>query len=486
MKPVKSVTGWDRLKRAVKYAFGADDFYHGGHSDQRRLPIIKLDRDILTMMSERRQRMMISDGRYIYGSFPLVSGCVDQKSDYVYGSSWQLQSYSEDDDFRRAVMEDFKNIESQLDKRGGAFGFRRNVKLLSKALEVEGDTFVLLTEERNTGFPKLQYMEAHTVGNWANERDEVVRAGSYRGRRILSGVIYDDYSMPIAYRFKDEGSRVGYRDIGVSAVVPVVDMRYFSQGRGKPTICAALYDWYDLSETKDAQKVKQKNTSMLNLIESNETGAIDVGNLTVNPRPAMGGDLQTEIYDAGAIRYIRNGASLQTHTADDPSGGWLEFTKTVQQQAIFAMRWRREMFDAEQMARAAARGVVNDINRSITDRCEVLTPAMKRIALYVIAKRAKMGAYELPEDWFKIGFTKPAEFRVDEVNLRKADIEDLRAGLSDERSLVEKRGEDYDALLLRRAVDIKKKKEVARLAGLEPWELGSLLRPGEIPDPGGE
>ena len=105
---------------------------------------------------------------------------------------------------------------------------------------------------------------------------------------------------------------------------------------------------------------------------------------------------------------------------------------------------------------------------------------MKRAAMYIIAKRAKQGVYgQLPEDWWKIGFTKPAQFTVDEGRMRAADIADLRAGLTTEDHIVEARGMNYEELVRKRAANVVMKKRIAEENGLDPVELGTTAMPGD-------
>ena len=97
-----------------------------------------------------------------------------------------------------------------------------------------------------------------------------------------------------------------------------------------------------------------------------------------------------------------------------------------------------------------------------------------KILAYVIAKRAKQGMYKLPEDWLNFGFTKPREFIVDEGNIRKADLEDLRAGLVSEVEILSKRGLDPDEFYRKRAEGLVLKKQIADEYGLDLRELGTL------------
>ena len=458
---------------------GTNEFYPGGADDQRRFGRGKLDKDIAELMVENRQKMLLGDSRYIYQAFSTVSGAVKQKANYVYGNAWKLKSYSENKEFADAVEQDFMRIDRQLDTRGAGFSFSKSAWLGSKTIDVDGDYFILLTENPNTGMPKLQYLEAHRVGSFMQHGEQHVKGGRYKGMRIFAGVIVDEYMRPIAYRVKDESNKDGHRDVNANSMIHVADMHWFSQSRGQPTIAAAILDWYDLAETRDAEKIAEKVNSSLTLIESNETGRADMGNSIVNPQPGGDGRLQTQLFDSGLIRYIKNGGSLSTHQSNRPSDQWLNFTKLVESSAFYALGWRREMLDSSAVGGAGVRGFAADINKSIINRCEVLKTAMKRAAMYVISKRAQQGIYDLPDDWYKIGFSKPAQFTVDEGRMRAADIADLRAGLMTEDQIVEARGIDYEEMVRKRAANIVLKKQIAEENGLNPTELGTTAMPGD-------
>ena len=479
--PIKSTYGRASARTsAQQLRGGSSEFYPGGRNDQRRFNTRNLAQDITDMMTANRHRMLLGDSRYIYQSFSSVAGAVKQKANYVYGGSWRLQSLSADAAFAQAVEEDFKRLDMMFDIRGSNFGFRKNVWRGSKLLDVDGDFFVVLTEQKETGFPKLQFIESHKVGDWGECRDGYVSdSTAYQGRRILTGVIVDDYMSPIAYRVKDDSRNRGFQDIPANSIVHFADMEWFSQGRGTPSIASAILDWYDLSETRDAQKIKQKVNSILTLIESNENGKVDAGRNALG----MGGGsaaTATSYMDSGMIRIIKNGGSLKAHTANDPPEGWMKFTKLVESSAFYALGWRREMLDSSDVGGAGVRGFAADVNRSIASRIEVLENGYKRCAQYIIAKRAKMGSYELPEDWWKLAFTRPAEFTVDEGRMRKADLDDLRAGVITESSIAERRGNNYEDVVIQRAKEIAHRKRVAEEYGHDLSELSILTKPGDI------
>jgi hypothetical protein len=459
---------------------GTREFYAGGRNDQRRLTTQQLAKDIQDMMTANRHKMMLCDARYIYQSFSSVAGAVKQKANYVYGNSWRLQSHSADLEFAQAVQDDFKNLDHFFDIRGSNFSFRKSIWRGSKALDVDGDFFAILTEQEGTGFPKIQFIEAHQVGDWGSISDGMVTDSSaYNGLKICAGIILDEYNAPIAYRVKDDSRALGFQDVPANSMVHFMDTEWFSQSRGQPAIAAAVLDWYDLSETRDAQKVKTKVNSILTLIESNESGTRD------SARNLMGLDQgqntpATTYMDSGMIRIIKNGGSLKGHTVNDPPEAWQKFTKTVEQSAFYALGWRREMLDSSDVGGAGVRAFQGDINKSIKLRCECLNYGFKRIAQYIISKRAKQGAYSLPEDWWKVSFTAPAEFTVDEGRMRAADIEDLRAGLTTATNIMERQGRNFEDELMQRPQELVKMKEIAEQHGLDYRELSLITRPGDI------
>lgn len=480
--PIRSAYGRASMRNANAsyHRAGSDEFYPGGRNDQRRFSSRNFAQDIADMMCANRHRMLLGDSRYIYQSFSSIAGAVKQKANYVYGGSWRLQSLSTDTSFAQAVEEDFKRLDNMFDIRGTNFSLRKNVWRGSKLLDVDGDFFVILTEQKDTGFPKLQFLESHKIGDWGEVYNGYITDGSYyKGKRILTGVIVDDYMAPLAYRVKDDTQARGYQDVPANSVVHFTDMEWFSQGRGTPSVAAAILDWYDLAETRDAQKTKQKINSILTLIESTESGYRDVG-MNALGIGGEGTEPATQYMDSGMIRIIKNGSSLKPHTANDPPEGWMKFTQLVEQSAFYALGWRREMLDSSSVGGAGVRGFMADINKSIASRSEVIENGYKRLAQYIIAKRAKQGAYTLPEDWWKLTFSKPAEFTVDEGRMRKADLDDLRAGVITANDIVERRGCNYEDVITQRAKELAFLKDVAEQYGHDVSEISILTKPGDI------
>ena len=479
VKPIKLFT--KRAKEAFRYCFwGNDSAYPTASTSAQRNAQGEMDGDLLDLMSQHKMLLLRNDGRYIYTSNSTVNGAVKQRASKVFGESWRFQSHSEDETFAKLVEDDLEAIDGLIDIRGQQFSFRRNVKIESKALDVDGDVFVLLTETK-TGFPKLQWLEAHRIGCDLYSNTDRVESGKYRGLKIKSGIIYNEFGAEVAYRVLSEDKQ-SFRDVSARDMIHITDPDWFSQGRGIASIASGMLDWYDLAEVRNFEKIGQKINAALTLKETNDSGKADAASRIIKGQTgASQAPFQSELIAGGTVRYLKNSASLEAHESNRPSDGFLKFSDKIEAGAFFGMGWRREMLDSSAVGGAGVRAFQRDINDSITDRCSVLNRFRKRMVLYVIAKRAKQGIYTLPADWMKCSFTKPREFTVDDGQSRQADRDDLRAGLASEYDILARRGYDPIEFTTRRAKYLADRKKIAEKHGLKDSELGTVLMPGDMP-----
>jgi capsid protein len=340
IKPVKSFT--KAAKRAIYAFWGNDSAYPTASTSAQRNAQGDMNGDLLDLMSRHKTLLLRNDARFIYTSNSTVSGAVKQKSGKVYGESWRFQSHSQDADFVAAVEADMDAIDGLIDIRGPQYSFRRNIKIESKSLDVDGDAFVLLTETKD-GFPRLQWLEAHRIGCSYYDNTERVQSGKYRNLKIKSGIIYNEFGAEVAYRVMSEDGE-SFRDISARDMIHITDPDWFSQGRGVPSIASGMLDWYDLAEVRDYEKIGQKVNAALTLKESNDTGKRDTATSIINGQTgASQAPFQSELIAGGTIRYLKNSASLEAHESNRPSDGFLKFSDKIEAGAFYGMEWRREM-----------------------------------------------------------------------------------------------------------------------------------------------
>ena len=133
------------------------------HSDHRPWePIEK--KDISDLIPSVDRTTLMSHARRIYINFGPIKNAINQRSMYAVGRAFVPVYKGTDDAFGVAatewLMESFYPIG---DTRGGMHDFRTNLFGYSSALDVDGESFVLLTETA-TGFPQYQGIPSHRVG----------------------------------------------------------------------------------------------------------------------------------------------------------------------------------------------------------------------------------------------------------------------------------------------------------------------------------
>jgi len=432
-----------------------------------------LAREVRELMTEWRQRALVSDARYVYSSTGgTVAGAVHAKSDAVVGDAWRAVYLGEDRNFQRAA-EQILNEDwlPRSNIMGGPFDWAASVWIGSKSIDVDGDFFILPTYTES-GEPALQYIEGHRVATRLGQ--EIVKSGPFRGAKIVHGIAVDRSGRPLAAQIlgADESGKDD-EIISLAQLILCFDPRWFSQYRGIPSLAYSVLDWYDLGEIREAEIVGVKARSKIIMLERTQSGrspsALEIMN---GSSSADGGAAVQELAD-GMIRYVQSRGDISAFDANRPGDAWQSFVEMVQRGALIGMDWPPELVWKMEGSGAPARAVIKRANRSAKRRQKVIACAYRRAALHGLSHYIDRGELPMADDWWRWGFTMPPELSVDDGNDRKADREDYRIGLLDEQTIVERRYDiSYEDYLQRRARSEKRKLEVAAEHGLDPQRMG--------------
>lgn len=410
-----------------------------------------LTRDVWQMIPQARHRSLVSDGRYIYGGSGAVSGAVRKRADYAVGWAWNPVYKGNDERFRAIavpIMERWLNL---CDVRGPSFDFRMGLRIASIAMDRDGDTFAVLTRTPDGG-PRIQWLEAHRIGTPGfGYSDNIVPAvegtEGYAGKVVLSGIIYDEQMAPIGYnRLTPSPDGFGYVDrwdiIPAASVVHFMDPSWTSQARGIPSICNAVLDWYDIGETREAEKIGTKARSAIAIVEKNETGRREVAREAVGlagVQPGRGG-LQTQMLERGLIRYIKSSGEISAFESNKPGDAWQNFMDYVTRGAFLGMDLPYEFaWDSSKLGGANIRAVVGQVQRSVENRQAVMYQAARLMLLHAVGTYMRRGDIPFSADWFKWEFQMPAKYSVDVGRDSQNRREDFSVGL---RSATDILGED--------------------------------------------
>lgn len=472
---------------------GGAQVYEGSQDSRYRLQRPQLDREMASMVTRDKHRAMMADARWIYVSFPLVSGAVKQKSQYVSAGGWNLQFAGEDEEWGRRAEKLLRAHDRSCDVRGPMFSFAKCWEIGCRLWDIDGDFFVALVQGPG-GYPQLQFLEAYRIGTrWGataivpvrGERTAIVAGGAYDGARIIHGVVYDDAARPIAYHVLGSTPE---RDRFVAArdMLHVANPSWFSEGRPFPTIAYAVLDLYDVKETRGFEKIAQKLNSAIAILESNEAGRRpeninNVSGTSATLQAAQTGEtFSIEAFEGGMIRYLKSrSGQLTAHESRRPGDGWLKFDRTLLAGAFYGMEWRIEMLDLSLLGGAPTRGFQDNINTAIFARWGDLAPYALRAQLWRIASFIERGDLPAHPEWDQWAFTPPPEFTVDPHKQSSTDLENVRAGFDTHPDALRRRGYDPEDALRRQARYLKLRARVAQAEGVDPKELGRLDQPGD-------
>lgn len=500
------------MPSAILDAFGRPATYQGASGglyartpDDNRLrpaPPNHFD-DYLSLLSSWNWRQLVSESRAI-GSRGLVAAALLQKADYVSASDWRPFFDGKDSgygDEAEQLLEDTNHI---VCTRGPRYDWATLWRLGVLSVAPDGGFFVLLTSSAE-GWPLLQPIEAHRIGQRIQNNDKVTMDSAwtqvtnddgeiehistpYVGLRITNGVITNRAGAEVAYRVlgsNPDGS--DDHDVSARDMIHVGPPRYFSEGRPAPQIAPGLLSLIAVDLARNAQLDQQINDARLTLINSNETGKQDITKQLLNQDgggPVTATGTNPEMVERAQFRYIKNGDKLTPFESKRPSTEWMNFDERSAATAIAASGWRLEMLDPTALRGAATRAFQDQINTLILASFKSFRHAVQRCTRYRIAKFTQLGMLPDNPEFMKWGVTQPPDFIVDR-NSSIVDIALVRAGADSMPDLHRRAGKRSREVLQQEARYLWEKHMAAKAWSkdglkIQSSDLGNLSQRGDI------
>lgn len=483
----------NQFGRPFDFPSSGRGLYESADEDGTRLARPNLNQDIALLLSRYKHRALLSDSRYIVSTFPIVQGGVQQKSHYVSQAGFAPTFHGRDKLWGRIARAALIQAHKVIDVRGGLFNWNKNWQIGCTLLDIDGGFFIV-RGETDTGFPQLQFLEAHRVGTRNGET--LVVSGPYQGLRILNGIIYNAKGREVAYRVLGSAPEFD-REISTLDMHHVASPRWFSDGRPFPTIAYSILDWYDAKEARGFQRTKQKINSAHTLTETNETGKAPsdpFGNAIAAAQRAEQPTLGTaaapiepivKLIGGGLIRYVKSGTGkLESHADNTPGDGWLRFDERVVAGAFIGMDWRAEMLNLSSPGGGAlTRGFADQINTSIYSRWSDLIPHVYTDEMFILRKLIARGDLPDNDEWWHWAYTPPADFAVDGGRSSKIDIESIVAGTETTPAIIGRFGKTPEEVLRTQAEYLQLQAEIEKEYKLAPGALGSAEKAARVADP---
>lgn len=377
--------------------------------------------DIRKLVTEYDRWELMNFSRQLFAGLGNVSAAIQQRAQRVVGEYFHAQYHGEDKAWGDQAEEWLEHVfYPNCDLRGQPYDFVQDLILTAIALDVDGDDAMILTEDEDTHFPKLQFIPAHRIntrmqaGSSNNAR---VNGGRFDGALISQGIIYDSNMMVVGLRVLGDGETED-RDIPMTGCQLLYDPVWQSQNRGIPPLSCEVMSALDYQDIDVFLKRIVKRASEIGLLRFTEEGQADTGMGFIDDAPV--GDwtpgIKREVIRGGEDYWLRanKGETIQTIDAKMPSESIEAYIKRLEHRIILALGWHAELLNPKEIGGASVRLIQDNARAQVRHKQKLIVMRAKRAVRYAIAKAMKHGF--LPRnnvDWWKWDFEMPAVITVD-------------------------------------------------------------------------
>lgn len=418
-------------------------------------------------------RKLLSAGRYLADNAPDVSGAIADKANFAVGDGWIPQYQGSDRRWGERAEAFLREHNRIADVRGAPYSMSGNLWTGSVTLDRDGGYFLYRAKTAD-GYPMEQIIEAHRIGN-GMQPNGLITKGDWAGNTLRNGVVYSPIGRAVAYHFLG-ASAEDDQFIPATRITPIFDPRYFSQGRGIPSVLVgAIYLLMAHGWLQD-EAVAQRIIAAIAILESNEEGIPKNGGRFALPgvtKTAEDGATQTELVEEvrrGQRRYLRiKGEKIEIPAADRPAQNQLTFVESLFRSALNGMEWTYAQ--ARNGSGITGPGVRRDVDRNrrfCTRRQSVLMLHWRQSVLWAIAGGIEAGLLPAVSDWWRWTPQLPRKLSIDESKDRNTALAEIRSGIRSEIEDLRERGKDegdhIDELI--RYYQLKRQKAAA--IGVQP------------------
>lgn len=462
---------WQHLKHAglsIGKAFGLGSWrFHEGSErySQNRGWIWQQPQDADKDLTPTERKDALAISRVLAGNSGLYRGACALLGRYAVVG--QPQSQSADRAWAEAAEEAFRQW-AKIPEVTGRYTWSDVQQLWNVSCDRDGDGGTILTDG---DFPQLQLVEAHRIES---------PDGSAEGDGWVDGVRVNRVGRPVAYSVRNGDS---YQSIPAQAFLLIGDP---SRATGTRHECAWIAGLNHIRDTKEIQGfVKQviKNESSIAVIRKLNGGTLgnvavsDWGMTGTTPTGATISAMLEKVYGVRSP-VLEPNEEMQSLATDRPSPNIQAFLEFIIRDFCVGNGLPFEVvWNPEKLGGTAQRFVIAQFQRRVAQRQALIERHANRVWGWVVAKLAKRGDIpELPVDWWRVRWQKPAEITVDVGREQAQDRADFQAGLIDPKQFFGKQGLDADDVLASRVAWAK---TVLRACGQpeQPVPLWMIYQP---------
>lgn len=427
-----------RFLSGIFYSIG-DAFDSAKVSPRRGTPPGAYPTDAKNELPSYTRNELVRRARYLEKNSGHIRGTLRDMKVYGIGDGIRPNAKSPNFDWNRKAEEYFRNWSRRCDITN-RFSFREVQGLVSRAIDVDGEVFVVKTYDTRKR-PKIQILETHRlVGESSDENTQ-------------NGITFGKFGEPLFYNFKCGD---GARRIPASLVLHIFEPERVSYVRAFPGIQHSILDILDRNEILSLEKHKVKLISdIARIITSENTNIDDDSDFSVN---AGGGDIpQTNPRDierkfGGKSFRLNPGEKIEAFESNIPSPTFSGFLAELQHSGSLGVLPYEFAVDPSSVGGAGVRLVLSKAQRYIDDRGRTLDERLNHpLWMFVIGHAINCGELENQVGWYKAAWTHPKRATVDAGREKQQQRLNVEAGLKTLENAYSELGLDFEDEMQTRA-----------------------------------
>lgn len=428
--------------------------YEGANASPRRSPVPGVaPRDAKFDLSFAVRKELVRRSRYLHKNSGFVRELVGNMAMYSTGDGIRPQAQSPDSAWNRLAEDYFKQWSSRCEITG-RFSFEECQAIICRGMDVDGEYFVLKTRDR-LGFPAIQLIEAHRVGDLTFGTD------------TTDGLLLDEFGAPYAFRLIEDVGMMGTytsintRDVPASQMLHVFEPEYASALRNAPTIQHSINHVIDEMELIALEKHAVKDNCDVTRVLKTESGELDDdADFKLDAQQTEPGDssdpasLQKIV--GGKLVSLKPNESFDSFEPKRPSPTFTGFLEHLRRDSALGVLPYEFAADSSKVGGAGVRLVVAKADRRFSYRQMILIQRLiKPVWFYVIGDAIDRGELPAMPGWWKISCVTPRRITVDAGREAQQNRADVEMGLKTISDHYEELGADFGEELERRARDAK-------------------------------
>ena len=368
-------------------------------------------RDAKLDLSPGVRTELVRRSRYLHRNSGFVREMVSNMAIYSTGDGIRPQAQSPDADWNRRAEEVFRRWSGQCEVTG-RFSFEECQSLVCRAMDVDGEFFVLKTRDRS-GLAKIQLIEAHRIGDGTDD--------------TCDGVGLATDGSPIFYRLIEDS---GPRDIPAASMLHVFEPESASSVRNAPTIQHSINHMLDEMELLALEKHAVKDNADVARILKTARGDIDeAGDFSIGApgQPQASDAAQLQKIIGGKLVALKPDESLDSFQSNRPSPTFTGFLSHLRRDSALGVLPYEFAADSSSVGGAGVRLIVAKADRRFSYRQLILINRLiEPVWAYVIGDAIARGELSAEPQWWRISCTTPRRVTVDagrEAQQNRADVE---------------------------------------------------------------